>query len=294
MKGIGEMASIPQLSVNGLPGASHEESAATASPARGKEMRAQILSKLRPPELVHSWDFWHDRQDRHKENKNDSKQKSSAAAVAANEPTLSASTSETLVAQKYEDRLVLLASVSDVRGFWNLFNNFDVNSLTLRDSVHLFHKGVKPVWEDARNSRGGSWTFRVPKEKAQEFWKEICLLAIGERLQAAVASDRSTFIDDICGVSLSVRFTSILVQIWNRDSQHEHGIARIRQTVLENLSAGLEPKENSYYYKPHREHSGFNDGAAAPSGRLSPSNVAAVLPATRLASNDGTQRDASQ
>ena len=83
-----------------------------------------------------------------------------------------------------------MTEMTDVREFWEMFNNFDVTSLPLRDSIHLFHKGVKPVWEDPRNMKGGCWTFRVPKEKAKDFWKELCLMAIGEKLQEAVASKR--------------------------------------------------------------------------------------------------------
>lgn len=249
------MASIPRLNVNGLPGASVEEAAATSSPARGKEMRANLLSKLRPPPLVHAWDFWHDRQNRNKDKANSPHAPEPESS--ANGEAISAPASEEPEGHKYEDRLVHLAAVTDVRAFWNVFNNFDITTLPLRDSVHLFHKGVKPIWEDARNTRGGSWTFRVPKENAQDFWKEICMLAIGERLQAAVASKRETFIDDICGVSLSVRFTSILVQIWNRDADHKEGIEKILSTVIDNLSPELKPKESSYYYKRHNEHAGF-------------------------------------
>lgn len=256
------MAGIPRLNINGLPGASPEEAEATSSPARGKEMRANLLSKLRAPPLVHAWDFWHDRQDRNKDS-NTNKPAPSQAESFPNESAISAEARESLDTEshKYEERLVHLAAVTDVRAFWNLFNNFDVSTLPLRDSVHLFHRGVKPVWEDARNSRGGSWTFRVPREKAQEFWKEICMLAIGERLQGAVASQRKTFVDDICGVSLSVRFTSILVQIWNRDAEHEEGINKLLATVMNNTSAELKPKEGSYYYKAHKAHSGFSTGA---------------------------------
>lgn len=246
------MSTPPRLQVAGLPGISSEESSATASPARGKEMRANLLSKLRPPPLVHSWDFWHDRQHRNKQE--------STADPSPLESDLSAAAREQSPT-RYEDRLAHLASVGDVRAFWNVFNNFDISSLPLRDSVHLFHRGVKPVWEDARNTRGGAWTFRVPKEKAPEFWKEICMLAIGEQLQGAVASKRVTFIDDICGVSLSVRFTSILVQVWNRDADHKEGIQDLLSTVCDNVSPELRPKPNAYYYKAHHEHAGFHTGA---------------------------------
>lgn len=84
------------------------------------------------------------------------------------------------------------------------------------------------------------------------------MMAIGEQLQSAVDEpDRKTFRDDICGVSLGVRFNSMLVQIWNRDGSHEAGIERIAQTVLEGISEIMRPREGSYYYKKHDEHAGF-------------------------------------
>jgi hypothetical protein len=227
----------------------------TPTPARGKEMRANLLNKLRAPPLVHAWDFWHDRQDRNTTAPPTSTVLPPSTTSPTTSPTETPSTN-------YEDRLVHLASISDVRTFWNVFNNFDVSALPLRDSVHLFHRNVKPLWEDPRNTHGGCWTFRVPKERAPAFWERICLLAVGEKLQAAVESDRTQFRDDICGVSLSVRFTSVLVQVWNRDAGHEEGVKRLLDTVFANLEPELMPRDNGYYYKPHYEHAAFTGGKA--------------------------------
>jgi hypothetical protein len=162
--------------------------AATASPARGKEMRTNLLTKLRAPPLVHQWEFWHDRQDR--KPKPDSLTTPSSASTPSSAGSVFSPTSSAAGEDNYEARLVKLHTIADVREFWELFNNFDVTRLPLRDSVHLFHKGVKPVWEDARNERGGAWTFRVPKDKAKDFWSAVAMMAIGETLQAAVASKR--------------------------------------------------------------------------------------------------------
>lgn len=249
----------PRLNMSGLRSASPEETTATASPARGREMRTNVLSKLRPPPLVHSWDFWHDRQDR----KGAGMGTSSGARNSQPNPQYNPgppqnNDSDLVEPGRYEDRLVHLAEISDVKAFWSTFNNFDVTSMPLRDTVHLFHRGVKPVWEDPRNARGGSWTFRVPKSNAAEFWRELCMMAIGEQLQAAVASARTSFVDDICGVSLSIRFTSVLVQVWNRDAEHGEGVERILQVVQENLPPHLKLNESAYFYKRHNERAGFS------------------------------------
>jgi hypothetical protein len=84
------------------------------------------------------------------------------------------------------------------------------------------------------------------------------MLAIGEQLQAAVEEEGVTsFRDDICGVSLGVRYGSVLVQVWNRDGKHEAGVRRVLETVLGGLEGGLRPREGSFYYKRHCEHAGF-------------------------------------
>lgn len=263
------MPEQPRLKINGLPEMGKDEANATTSPARGAEMRnflQERLQKNRAPPLVHAWDFWHDRQER---------------------PQLLPSNGNSGEAT-YEDRLEILANVDDVRKFWNVFNNFDVNRLPLRDSVHLFHKGVKPVWEDPRNAKGGAWTFRVPKAYAVQFWQEVCMMAIGEQLQNAVESERTTFRDDICGVSLGVRFNSMLVQIWNRDGDHQAGIDGILKTISGSLSTELQPREGSYYYKKHSEHAAFtapsqdaSKSDSRPSSASSTPSKASITPETQ-------------
>jgi hypothetical protein len=69
-------------------------------------------------------------------------------------------------------------------------------------------------------------------------------------------------VDDICGISYSIRFNSNLITVWNRDAEHADGIKRILDTVLAELPQELQPKEGQYYYKKHAEHAGFK---AAPS-----------------------------
>jgi hypothetical protein len=156
------------LNTSNLPTLSENESAQTASPARGKEMRQNILKQLRVPSFVHTWEFYHDRQDR------------------KGDPAVASSS------DSYEARLVRLAQMNDIKEFWSVLNNFDIAALEKKDSIHLFHKGVKPLWEDPRNLKGGSWTFKVQKTHGPDFWKELCLLAVGEQLQNAVATDRKS------------------------------------------------------------------------------------------------------
>ena len=65
--------------------------------------------------------------------------------------------------------------------------------------------------------------------------------------------------DDLCGVSLSIRFNSNLITIWNRNGDATKSIEGILNVVLSGLSPEIKPKEGTYYYKKHSEHAGFSD-----------------------------------
>lgn len=66
------------------------------------------------------------------------------------------------------------------------------------------------------------------------------------------------FNDDICGISYSVRWNAVQIAVWNRDAENEAGKEKLLKTILEKLSEELQPKkEDSYWYKAHKEHKGF-------------------------------------
>jgi hypothetical protein len=68
----------------------------------------------------------------------------------------------------------------------------------------------------------------------------------------------SAFNDDICGISYSVRWNAVQIAVWNRDADNEVGKEKLLKVILEQLSEELQPKkEDSYWYKAHKEHKGF-------------------------------------
>lgn len=49
--------------------------------------------------------------------------------------------------------------------FWNCYNNLPpVEKLKPKSSYHLMKAGVRPLWEDPENERGGFWVLRIRKE----------------------------------------------------------------------------------------------------------------------------------
>ncbi|MCJ1447284.1 MAG: hypothetical protein MMC23_007795 [Stictis urceolatum] len=211
----------PGLITQNLPSVREDGTQQTTSPTRDAA-KLNMLRRMRPPPFKYCWTFYHDRH------------------------------SDTA---DYTGRLtVLLENIISLKPFWEAFNRFPLENLRMKDSVHFFKRGVRPVWEDPRNVRGGSWTFRVPKDKSAQFWKETLLLAVGEQF-ADVLEPR----DDICGLSLSTRFNSNLITVWNRDGGNQKAIDGILEVVLAQISEAIKPRENTYYYKKHSEHAGFQE-----------------------------------
>ncbi|KAI9655911.1 MAG: hypothetical protein M1831_004756 [Alyxoria varia] len=229
---------------------------ATASPARGKEMRGHLLNQLRPPQLTHTWTLWHEKPPI-------SSNAPAQGNQADNNKPGAVPTTNPMNAVEFAPHLTEMGSMSDVKAFWQHYNSYPWDKVPQKNSVHLFHKTIVPIWEDPRNARGGAWNFRVPKSQSLDFWQHVVLLAIGEHLQRAVEDPtRQTFKDDICGVSLRPRFASTLVTIWNRDGNNQKGIDKIWNTVVEGLPQEFKPKEGQSYYKKHSEHEGFSAPAA--------------------------------
>ncbi|KZF26626.1 translation initiation factor eIF4e [Xylona heveae TC161] len=201
---------------------------AASAAADRQAIRMKMFKHMRPESfpLSYHWVMWHDRLI----------------------PNMGKSTSS---APTYHDRLSNLAQISDIRKFWEVVNNLPLTNLPLRDTVHLFKLGTEPVWEDPRNARGGCWTFRIPKAHGPEFFIQILTMAIGDLFEVEPG-------DDICGISMSVRFTSNLIMIWNRDSSNQKSIDGILALVLREIPEHLRPKEGGCYYKKHSEHNSFN------------------------------------
>lgn len=109
----------------------------------------------------------------------------------------------------YEKSTVPLASISTVENFWSVYSHLKRPSLlpTVSD-YHIFRKGVRPVWEDEANKRGGKWVVRLKKGVADRYWEDLLLAIVGD--QFAEASE------EVCGAVLSVRSGEDVLNVWTR------------------------------------------------------------------------------
>lgn len=133
--------------------------------AERDSLKLKMLRTIRPLPLKYAWTFYHD------------KHSSSAA--------------------DYESRLtVMMDEIVSIKPLWEIYNQFPLEALKTKDSVHFFKRGVKPLWEDPRNIAGGGWTFRVPRAQSLGIWKETLLLAVGEQFADVIQPGQLRFYHD--------------------------------------------------------------------------------------------------
>jgi len=111
---------------------------------------------------------------------------------------------------EYEKTLHPIASLATAEDFFGVYRHLKrPSTLPLVSDYHIFKKGIRPVWEDDENKRGGKWIVRLKKGVADRYWEELLFAMVGD--QFAEASD------EVCGAVLSVRNGEDILSIWTRN-----------------------------------------------------------------------------
>ncbi|KAG0219893.1 DEAH-box ATP-dependent RNA helicase prp22 [Mortierella sp. NVP41] len=157
----------------------------------------------------------------------------------------------------YTDNQKTIAEADTVQSFWSVYNNTaGPERLALRCSLHFMHKGVKPLWEDPQNERGGAWNFRIAKASTPIVWRELLMALIGEQFEDTIAPG-----DEIFGLSVSARWSSDIFQIWNMNSSlKENSTVMDKVTqILASVDSLKDVEIQSPFYKAHKDHDHFNN-----------------------------------
>ena len=152
-----------------------------------------------------------------------SNDKAKAEALAGTDETTSAGSSEhplrstwtlfyrppTNKYSDYEKSTIKLASVSTVESFWTIYSHLKRPSLLPSVSdYHIFKEGIRPVWEDEANKRGGKWIIRLKKGVADRYWEDLLLAIVGDQFMEAG--------EEVCGAVLSVRSGEDVLSVWTK------------------------------------------------------------------------------
>jgi len=132
----------------------------------------------------------------------------------------------------WEDCLKVVSPFETVEDFWSIYNNIkSASDLRTGCSYFVFKDGIKPMWEDPGNRKGGRWLVNFDKRQRHNldnYWLEVLLCLIGE----AFEDDG----DEICGAVVDCRMKQDKISIWTADCTHKDAIWKIGQKIKERLS----------------------------------------------------------
>ncbi|KAJ5908548.1 Eukaryotic translation initiation factor [Penicillium taxi] len=139
----------------------------------------------------------------------------------------------------YEKSTVPLASIFSVESFWAVYSHLKRPSLlpTVSD-YHIFKNGIRPVWEDEANKKGGKWIVRLKKGVADRYWEDLLLAMVGDQFAEAG--------DEVCGAVLSVRGGEDVLSVWTRIDGGRN--IKIRETIKRLLAF---PLDTNIVWKSH-------------------------------------------
>ncbi|KAK0423793.1 hypothetical protein QR680_008336 [Steinernema hermaphroditum] len=119
--------------------------------------------------------------------------------------------------REWLDCLKQLVAFNTVEGFWAIYNHIlPPSRLDFGSDYYVFRKGIKPMWEDDNNAKGGRWLISIDRTKRSArldaFWIELLIALIGEQFEDS---------EHICGIVVNCRHKGDKISVWTRDAEKD-------------------------------------------------------------------------
>ena len=125
----------------------------------------------------------------------------------------------------YEKSTIKLASISSVETFWTIYSHLKHPSqLPTVSDYHIFKEGIRPVWEDEANKRGGKWIVRLKKGVSDRYWEDLLFAIVGDQFMEAG--------EEVCGAVLSVRSGEDVLSVWTKNDGGRNVKIRFVETPM--------------------------------------------------------------
>ncbi|XP_072383182.1 eukaryotic translation initiation factor 4E-1A-like isoform X1 [Diabrotica undecimpunctata] len=133
--------------------------------------------------------------------------------------------------QAWEKNQKEIATFQTVEDFWSLYNHIKPSSeLRQGTDYSLFKKGIRPMWEDDANKRGGRWLLSLEKKQRNNdldrYWLDIILCLIGEAFENS---------EEICGAVVNIRQKGDKIAVWTADARNNAAVLEIGRILKERL-----------------------------------------------------------
>ena len=80
--------------------------------------------------------------------------------------------------------------------------------------LFLMREGIKPMWEDKENRKGGCFSYKVSNKIVISSWKQLVYRLVGENLLNNINN-----IPKINGITISPKRNFCIVKLWFRDCE---------------------------------------------------------------------------
>jgi len=141
--------------------------------------------------------------------------------------------------ESYESNLREIGNFGTVEDFWRYYNHMvKPSKIETNANYHFFKKGIKPMWEDPKNAKGGKWVITL-KDKAlvDILWENVLLALVGETLDID---------DEVCGAVFSRRKGGDRIAVWNCNRDNELAITAVGRQLKAILGADFNKAQSSY------------------------------------------------
>ncbi|PKS07964.1 hypothetical protein jhhlp_006576, partial [Lomentospora prolificans] len=139
----------------------------------------------------------------------------------------------------YEKTLRAMCHCTTVEEFFEVYSHLKHPSkLPTMSEYHFFKFGIRPIWEDDVNKKGGKWVVRLKKGVVDRYWEDLILALIGEQFGDAG--------EEVCGAVASVRNGEDIISIWTRNDGGR--VIKIRETMKHILNL---PPNTRVEFKSH-------------------------------------------
>jgi translation initiation factor 4E len=161
----------------------------------------------------------------------------------------------------YEESIKPMCRVDTIPTFWAVYVHCKRPSMLPHVSdYHFFREGIRPVWEDEANKKGGKWILRLKKGVVDRYWEDLLLAMVGDQFMEAS--------DEVCGAVISVRAQEDVLSIWTKNDGGRnikirsvlHLLCREAKNILTiiqgNRQTRLKPasRHDHHLEKPRRQH----------------------------------------
>jgi len=161
----------------------------------------------------------------------------------------------------YDDLVKAVISFQSVEQFWQVsLQTMAPSQIPHSSSYHVFKSGIRPLWEDPANRRGGKWFVRVRRNYVDKCWENLLLALLGEQFMVG---------DEITGVVIANRPHQSVISVWTRSSTNEGLKNRIHDVMRRVMQI---PPNIQIEYRAHVDSLGNTDSGGGGNGNSSSGN----------------------